>query len=249
MFWITTLLFDLDGTLRYNQPSSNDFFFENAVRMGAPDSPQARRSAARWAHAYWAQSAELKADFERFDDLTPEFWVHYTYRKLVVFGCTEAQAQSIAAPLRTYIEANYAPVDVIDPHAARLLAHLRRHGYQLGLLTNRSQPVNAYLREKGLDTAFDATLAAGEIGYWKPHPEIFLHLLEKMKTPPQRALYIGDNYYADVIGAQRAMLQPVLLDPENLFEDANCLRITAITDLPKLLGITPFTLGEPAAPA
>ncbi|GAB4497001.1 MAG: hypothetical protein OHK0052_07830 [Anaerolineales bacterium] len=249
MFWITTLLFDLDGTLRYNQPSSNDFFFEHAVRMGAPDSPQARRNAARWAHAYWAQSAELEADFERFDDLTPEFWVHYTYRKLIMFGCPEDCAQSIAAPLRAYIDANYTPIDVVEPNAIRLLAHLRRHGYQLGLLTNRSQPVNAYLHEKGLDTAFDATLAAGEIGYWKPHPEIFLRLLEKMKTPPQRALYIGDNYYADVIGAQRAMLQPVLLDPENLFEDANCLRIKTITDLPKLLGITPFTPVEPAAQA
>lgn len=248
MFWITTLLFDLDGTLRYNQPSSNEFFFENAVRMGASDSPQARRAAARWAHAYWAQSAELEADFQRFDDLTPEFWVHYTYRKLMVFGCSEEQARTLAAPLRAYIEANYAPKDVVDPNAIRLLAHLRRHGYKLGLLTNRSTPVTTYLQEKGLGSAFDVALTAGEIGYWKPHPEIFLRLLEKMNTPPQRALYIGDNYYADVIGAQRAMLQPVLLDPDNLFEDANCLRIAAITDLPKLLGITPFTPTEATTP-
>jgi FMN phosphatase YigB (HAD superfamily) len=39
---------------------------------------------------------------------------------------------------------------------------------------------------------------------------------------PEQTLYIGDNYFADVVGARRAGLRPVLYDPKGLFHEPGC---------------------------
>ena len=82
---------------------------------------------------------------------------------------------------------------------------------------------------------FDFTLAAGEINAWKPEPEIFRHALNRCALKPEQAVYVGDNYYADIIGAQGAGLLPVLIDPDDLFPEATCAVIRTIGELPALL--------------
>jgi FMN phosphatase YigB (HAD superfamily) len=77
----------------------------------------------------------------------------------------------------------------------------------------------------------ELALAAGELNTYKPEPEIFLYAVEKMGKKPGETLYVGDNYYADVIGAQRAGLPVILLDPEGVFPDAECPVIKVINDL------------------
>jgi FMN phosphatase YigB (HAD superfamily) len=42
---------------------------------------------------------------------------------------------------------------------------------------------------------------------------------------------VGDNYYADVIGAQRAGLPAVLVDAEDIFPEADCSVINEIGQL------------------
>jgi predicted HAD superfamily phosphohydrolase YqeG len=42
---------------------------------------------------------------------------------------------------------------------------------------------------------------------------------------------VGDNYFADVVGARNAGIQPILIDPVNLFPEADCVVIDTISDL------------------
>jgi FMN phosphatase YigB (HAD superfamily) len=42
---------------------------------------------------------------------------------------------------------------------------------------------------------------------------------------------VGDNYFADVVGARRAGLQPVLYDPRALYPEADCPIITSFDQL------------------
>jgi len=77
--------------------------------------------------------------------------------------------------------------------------------------------------------------AAGEIGAWKPHPEIFYYALGLANAKPQEAVYVGDNYYADVKGAFNANIQPVLIDPGNVFPGIDCPVICTIGELNELL--------------
>ena len=48
-------------------------------------------------------------------------------------------------------------------------------------------------------------------------------------------MYVGDNYFADVIGARRAGLRPVLYDPRGIYPDASCEVIASFDGLSKLL--------------
>jgi FMN phosphatase YigB (HAD superfamily) len=52
-----------------------------------------------------------------------------------------------------------------------------------------------------------------------------------MGIEPGQAVYVGDNYFADVIGAQRAGMRAVLIDPEGLFPEADCPVIHKISEL------------------
>jgi putative hydrolase of the HAD superfamily len=115
----------------------------------------------------------------------------------------------------------------------RTLAELRDRGYTLGLITNRDsvERFHKILDEMNLWPYFDLILASGEVGIRKPEPGIFDAALERLGSEPDHAFYVGDNYWADVVGAERAGVTPVLLDPHRLFPEADCLVLDSIDDL------------------
>lgn len=104
----------------------------------------------------------------------------------------------------------------------------------MGIASNRSQPFQEQLETLGLDSDFECMVAAGEINSWKPDPVIFQHALHELGAEPGKTVYVGDNYYADVIGAQRAGLQPILLDPQGLFPEADCPLVQTVGELKSL---------------
>jgi putative hydrolase of the HAD superfamily len=78
---------------------------------------------------------------------------------------------------------------------------------------------------------FEMTLASGEVGVHKPEPGIFHEALARLGARAEESLYVGDNYWADVVGAQRAGVMPVLFDPHRLFPEADCLILERMDDL------------------
>jgi putative hydrolase of the HAD superfamily len=121
------------------------------------------------------------------------------------------------------------------PGVIETLTRLGQAGLRLAVLSNRSLPFDEYLKSIGLDGHFETAVAAGDLAAWKPDPYIFFHTLEKMSLAPDQVVYVGDNYFADVIGAQRAGIQPVLLDPEGVFPEADCPVICSFSDLTEWL--------------
>jgi putative hydrolase of the HAD superfamily len=233
---IKAIFFDLDGTLRHDSPSSNEVFFDFAVQLGAPDLPANRLLALRWAHAYWANMDKLtEQDFAQYNGSTPEFWQNYARRYLCAYGCPEDQAQSLAPQVHKHISEHHKPDNTVAPDAHTTLTILRKKGYILGVITNRSRSCYEELITLGLARYFDIILAAGEVNSYKPDPVIFEHALTRVGVQPQTSLYIGDNYYADIVGAARAGLVPVLLDPDHVFPEAECPVIDTLSDLHFLL--------------
>lgn len=229
------VLFDFDGTLRHNDPVAHHFFFDFAVSMGAEDSPENRRAAGRWAHRYWNGNGEVVSDSDKYGYDSPEFWQNYARKYLLAFNCPDNQALELAPHLTRHMAENYKPVHAVDPDTPRLLDELRSAGFVLGVVSNRDKPYNDLLEELALSGHFDFTLAAGEVASWKPDPMIFRHALQKSGTEAAETIYVGDNYFADVVGARGAGLWPVLIDPESVFPDADCDTIRSITELRSLL--------------
>jgi HAD superfamily hydrolase (TIGR01549 family) len=236
---IRAILFDLDGTLRYNIPSSNHTFFDYAAELGAVDSPEHRLETLRWVHYYWAQSPELLGDLEVFGTLSSEFWTFYSERTLQAFGCPPEQAHSLAPRVQSRMDTEYAPLDHVPPEVHHTLQALCQAGLRLAVVSNRGNPFDEQLDSLEISQYFEFALAAGVIDLWKPEAGIFLHAVERLGVPPEQTMYVGDNYFADVIGARNAGLQPVLIDPEGVFDEhAECLGdCHVIRCMPELLGL------------
>ncbi len=232
---IRAVLFDLDGTLRHNKPSSVHAFFDYAVQFGLADSMEKRKAAARWAHYYWAQSADLADDLRIYQELEDPFWTNYSRRNLLAFDCEIECADELAPKMVTYMNDEYQPEDWVPEDVPTTLQSLSDSGYHLAVLSNRSQPCQDHLHGLGLLDYFDFAMVAGEINVWKPDPAVFQHALKRMGTTPEQTIYVGDNYYADIVGAQSAGLQPVLIDPEEIFPEAECPVIHTLGELPGML--------------
>jgi len=230
---INTILFDLDGTLRYSQPTFYQAFFNIAFRLGAPDSPEGRRRMMYWLHSYWAQSPELLADIRANPD-HEGFWTNHARLALLEMGCSRAKAKKMATEVYREMEAEYRPGDWVPPDVPETLAALKAAGYHLAVVSNRNKPYQEQLEALGLAGYFEFSLAAGEVDSWKPDPGIFLRAVERLGVEPCQAVYVGDNYFADVVGAQRAGLYAVLLDKDQLFPEADCKVIPDISALRRL---------------
>lgn len=232
---IHTIYFDLDGTLRHNQPSFIEALSAFILQLGLPPEVANSRNAHRWLHYYWAQSPELIKDSEAFDGDETAFWINHSRRYLSASGCRSEQAQEFAPELTQYMREEYTPEDLVVEDVPCMLHTLKKDGFRLGVISNRRKPFDEQLESLGIDSYFEYSLAAGTIDTWKPDPNIFRHALLEMDVEPNGALYVGDNYFADVVGAQSAGLKAVLIDPLNLFPEADCLVIEKLPELGSIL--------------
>jgi HAD superfamily hydrolase (TIGR01549 family) len=115
-----------------------------------------------------------------------------------------------------------------------VLGQLRRSGLKLGLVSNTSRDLGAFVRHFALDV--DAWIASGSYGKVKPSPLIFRAALELVGCDPHAALMVGDSPRDDVAGAQAVGMQALLLDRAGLHPDA-AERIESLAELPEKLGL------------
>jgi HAD superfamily hydrolase (TIGR01549 family) len=226
---IRAVLFDLDGTLRSNRPSAIDAFFEFASELGVSScaNGDARRNVERWVHSFWSgkHSGVVHASGD------PEaFWNDYTRNQLVAAGVQDGSPALVQALRQAFYE-RYHPVSCLDPEAPTILSAFKEGGYTLGLVSNRAEELAPVAETLGLGNYFHFTLSGGQANSYKPDTRIFLQACEMAHAEPGECLYVGDNYYADAVGAQAAGLAPVLLDPNNVFPEAGCMRIARLSDL------------------
>ncbi len=225
---VTTILFDFDGTLVFHQPDSFDIVSDYCSDIGQPLDAEAVRRGRRMRHEYFVDPA-IRSELDGLS--RDEFWQHFNRHLLEAVGVTgdlDHLAQKVSA--------RFAGVEMVYhcPGAgAETLAGLQERGYRLGLLTNRENldRFRAILEQFGLHRYFSMILAAGEVGVSKPDPGIFEAALDRIEATAGESLYVGDNYWADVLGAEGAGIRPVLLDPLRLFPEAECLVLERIEEL------------------
>ena len=108
------------------------------------------------------------------------------------------------------------------PGTAAALASLRGAGFVVGCVSNADGSVDRLLAGAGLAGHLEFIVDSGAVGIEKPDPRIFALALEQAGVPPADALYVGDLYPVDVVGARRAGIEPVLLDPLGRYGERDC---------------------------
>ncbi len=184
---ITTLFFDLDGTLRHSEPGATTYFYDLAEQHGLHSTPARRREAERWTHVYWASSSELLQDLEKYGDwnLNGAFWKNHARRHLKVLGAADAEAERLASVITEKMFAEYEPADHILDDVVPMLRALKEGGRSLAVVSNRAEALGSILDDLGLSDYFEFSLAAGEVDYWKPDPRLLLHAASIAAAQPE----------------------------------------------------------------
>ncbi len=113
--------------------------------------------------------------------------------------------------------------------------------YRLALISNFDHGATArrVLRDHGVDHFFELILISEEFGRRKPHPAIFISVLEKLGVAPSEAMYIGDSWDDDVVGAHNAGIPSVWINtglaPDMAGDAAPLHIVDSFTRLPELL--------------
>jgi putative hydrolase of the HAD superfamily len=115
---------------------------------------------------------------------------------------------------------------------------------RFGIVTNAELPFQqAKLDATGLADRVELTVASGDVGVAKPHPDIFRFACERFGVEPERAVYVGDRLETDAIGAASAGLTGVWLhrtglpspDEEARAAASGVSIIAGLAELPSLL--------------
>jgi FMN phosphatase YigB (HAD superfamily) len=228
---IKAIFFDLDGTLRHSVPTGAEVFTDYAKTLGLRVDEEARLRAIRWEHFYWASSEDLRNDLLAHPIESETFWVEYSRRRLTALGASREWALEFAPRISLHMGEVYKPDSIVPEDVRRTLPQLKEAGYLLAVISNRDQPFQDVLDGHGIGEFFDFSMAAGEVSIWKPEPGIFEHGLQRANVAAREAIYVGDNYYADVVGARGAGLQPVLYDPLGIFPEPDCTTIKSFDEL------------------
>lgn len=238
------VFFDLDGTLRVNDPPALEAFYRIAAELGFETDSDQRRIGERWVNEYWADSELLREDTDHFGHHknNSEFWRNHALRHLRQIGAGEELIESIAGTLTQRMRDEYQPSDLVPESVLPTLITLKEAGFRLGLVSNRSLPMNELVDRLGLSEHFELILAAGDVGWYKPDPRLLEYAAEQLTIAPEECFYIGDNYNADVLGARAAGMTPVLVDPRGIYHDADCFVITDVSEIEhKVLTVTTGT--------
>src|SRR6476646_4576460 len=119
----------------------------------------------------------------------------------------------------------------IAPDSHETLARLRRAGLRLGVVSNSDGRVEEALTAAGLRPYFDVVVDSALAGVEKPDPAIFRPALEALDVSAEEALYVGDLYEVDVLGANAAGMPAVLLVPPAAPRPIGCAAVGSLRAL------------------
>jgi HAD superfamily hydrolase (TIGR01549 family) len=102
------------------------------------------------------------------------------------------------------------------PGVVEMLGILHSHGIKMGVLSNSFEGHASILLEKlRLQDYFQAVVDCGTVKAFKPMSPIFLRVLEDLDVTPSITLFVGDEYYADMVGAKKVDLKTVWINNRN----------------------------------
>lgn len=116
----------------------------------------------------------------------------------------------------SFLEVYYKPVTdqvTLVDGAEKVLKFFKEKNLKIGLISNTIFPEEFHLRELkrfGLYPYLDAHFFSSQVGYRKPHPQIFHLALEKLKVDSSDAVFVGDRLEEDVGGAQNVGMKGIL---------------------------------------
>ena len=122
-----------------------------------------------------------------------------------------------------------------DPDIPWALSRLRAAGWRLGVVSNSDGKVESALTAAGLREHFEVVIDSSLVGVEKPDPAIFRAALDRMGVRAAEALYVGDVYEVDVVGARAAGMAVILLDPDGRYAGSDATTARSVVEAIELM--------------
>ncbi len=231
MNFIKDVFFDLDRTLwdfDKNSESALRIIYDELKLSDHSSSFDAFMTIYRDVNArFWRDYAEGKIDKlqlrnGRFIDTLKEFKINN-----VKMGEQMSDRYLEISPFQTHL----------FPSTKEVLTDLKNSNYNLHIITNGFKEVQfTKLENSGILHFFNDVLCSEEIGQAKPHPLVFEGALKRTNAIAANSIMIGDDFNADVVGAENAGIRGVLFDPFKIYEGKSGLeRVGHLEEIPPLI--------------
>ena len=133
----------------------------------------------------------------------------------------------------------------MDVYVNSLRIHQSTHGllrklsaeYELGLVTNFAYYPGAYqiLDRFTLRSFFKAIVVSGEVGWKKPSRRIFESALYQMSVKPEEAVFVGDDYRADIVGAKKVGMKTTFICENPPSAEKADITIRSLEEIPSAI--------------
>lgn len=226
------ITFDMGSTLVYVE-SFTQTFLQVCRRLGTPAQAQTLEQAV---DTVWQEVVARDATtvFETTPEASRRWWRDVNLRILRLSDVPAEQWEVVEEGFNAILEepASYA----LYPETLTTLVALRRAGYRLGVISNWGWILPDLCRQWGLDAHLDFIVASARVGYAKPNPLIFQAALRQAGVAADRVLHVGDSHHADVLGAQAAGIDAVLVDRDGRRQVDGCPVVKSLDEIVRLLG-------------
>lgn len=199
------ITFDLGGTLISPHPSVGDAYAEVLESLGWNADP--KRLQMRFDHALrgWTEHSQNASNTR--DD--KDSWRLVVRDTLAGERIPTERFEEVFE--RLYEAFSQASRWRIHDGTREVLEGLTRRGYRLAVLSNNDSRCRRVLREHGLLDYFEALFLSGEIGYEKPDPRLFRHVVRATGVAPGQILHVGDSPRHDFEPARQSGWQAYLV--------------------------------------
>ena len=205
---ITTLLFDLGGTLHsvIRKEDSMVRYAERLIRRLSDYGIVLDTTPERLAVSLHENAEAYKHLSERTLTELPEakIWNEHYLRE---FQIGEERLAPIAEELS--FQYDYDRLTMMrKPRLKETIEELHRMGIRMGIVSNiiSTSLVPHMLNEYGIAQYMECIVMSSETGIRKPDPRIFAIALERMGVTAAETGYVGDTISRDVLGAKNAHL-------------------------------------------
>jgi len=194
---LQAVAFDLDSTLSEYALTVEEVLERAVPRAGfAADAfGPLDRLAADYNSAWWTAEEVLRVPT---DELRRRAWTTILDDRGIADEATARRLADAYSDVRK--ETGFHLFDGVPAFLSDL-----RTRYRVGILTNGPSDMQwGKLRVLELTDAVDAIVVAGDLGIFKPDPRPFRQILDRLDAAPDAALYVGNSYEHDIVGAHGA---------------------------------------------
>lgn len=230
---IRAVFFDLYNTLVHYDPLPEELHVAACQQFGIKVAPQAILKAMPAADHYFFQENTRFPIEKRSAEEKSAVYAEYESRLLRGAGA-DVSPQTALKILLGLKPLNVKLVLFADVLPA--LAWLKQRVVVRGVISNVDKDISPMCAELGLTSYLDFVVTSMEVGWHKPHPQIFEAALKKAASTPAEAIHVGDQYDSDVVGARSAGIKPILLDRNDLYPQiSDCPRIRSLAEVEKYI--------------